>query len=193
VGATGGAIAGGALGSNLETTPGRASYVTSCALWSGLVVGSLAAAATPDTPYSYDPTMPILSQRSDSRATNAFLAAGLGVGAGTVAGLLSAGSVAPSIARVRFLDLGAIGGVLVVGGLYLAGSDKSASTQGGFATVGLGAAAGLGVAWAATAGMERDVVEPRGRADPPALQALEPALIPTPGARGMMLGVRGGL
>lgn len=139
--ATVGAIAGGAISSVYGATPGRASYVTSAALWTGVLAGGLTAAVVKD------------DYRADD---NALLSAAIGLNAGAILGVLTAGEVSPSIARVRFLDLGGLAGTLVFGGLYVSAADKNMNPQTAFATATLGTAAGLGLAWYLTKDMPRD-------------------------------------
>ncbi len=134
-----GAIAGGVIGSMAGTTPGRASFVGSAGLWSSAVAGLLTLGVHPD---------------NDGQDDHSFLAAALGLNAGAIAGALVAGDVSPSIARVRFLDLGGIAGFLLGSGLYLAAEPDSGSAFG--LMTGIGIAGGLGVAWAATAKMPKD-------------------------------------
>ncbi|HZU82489.1 MAG TPA: hypothetical protein VE987_06220, partial [Polyangiaceae bacterium] len=110
---TAGAVAGGVIGSAVGTTPGRAAFVGSSALWGGVLSGLTAGALA----------------SGDNGGHTAFLAAGIGLNAGAIGGVLAAGPVSPSIARVRFLDLGAIAGGLAFGGLYAAAADKNNSGQ----------------------------------------------------------------
>jgi hypothetical protein len=113
---TAGALTGGIVGSVAGTTPGRASFVGSTALWSGVVSGlTLGALVTNDA-------------TADEKA---LLGAGIGINAGAALGAAFASDVSPSIARVRYLDLGGLAGGLLFGGLYLAAADKNGSTQGG--------------------------------------------------------------
>ncbi len=138
-GASVGIIAGGLVGTFAGTTPGRASYVGSAALWTAALVGLVTGGMAPE---------------NDSRDDTTWLAVALGLNAGTVVGALTAGAVSPTIARVRFLDLGAIGGALVAGGLFLA--SESESDTAGMLAVATGIGSGLAVAWFATAKMPRD-------------------------------------
>jgi hypothetical protein len=170
---TAGAVGGGLLGTSLGATPGRASFVGSTALWTGVLAGFVAAAATGD---------------GTSRGPNGWLATGLGLNAGAIAGLLTAGPVSPSIARVRFLDIGGIAGGLLFGGLYLAAADKNPQAQPASGFTALGIAGGLSMAWLATRGMPADRLEEKGAPDQASL-ALQPTLAPVPG--GATLGVGG--
>jgi hypothetical protein len=167
---TAGAIAGAVVGSVGGTTPGRASWVGSTALWSGLVVGLGAAAISPD------------NEMQDERA---LLAGAIGLNAGAVLGALAAGPVSPSIARVRFLDLGGIGGGLLLGGLYVAIAERDPEPRAGAAVLSLGIAGGLAVAWFATQGLSRDDTV-RGSVPRTGRSAL-------PNWRATLLPVRGGM
>lgn len=163
-----GAVAGGIIGTVNSTTPGRASFVSSATLWPALVLGLAGAGFTSDEHYRDD---------------NALLLSGLGAAAGTIGGVLAAGSVAPTTARVRFLDLGAIGGGLAVGGLALAA--RAEETKDGteiFLATDAGILAGLGLAWWLTSGMPRDL----GAQTPqPSKVSLTPTLLPQRGGLGL--------
>jgi hypothetical protein len=139
--ATLGAVVGGVVGTASSTTPGRASFVSSTSLWPAFVLGMGVAGLSTDNQYRDD---------------HAFLAASLGATGGVVAGILTAGTISPTTARVRFLDLGGLGGTLVGGGLYLAAAGNHAKFEPAAIISALGAAAGLSVAWFATANMPRD-------------------------------------
>jgi hypothetical protein len=168
--ATAGALAGGILGSLYGTTPGRASLAGSGALWSAVIAGLATAAFVPD------------NEKQDDRA---FLAAALALNAGGVAAVIAGSSVSPSIARVRFIDLGGISGGLLFGGLYLSTANNHASGQGAAGWLAAGAAAGLGAAWFLTRDMEPDA--PR-RAQG-ALSTMVPTLAPAGTGSGMVFGI----
>ena len=183
--ATAGAVLGGALGTLYGTTPGRASFVGSAALWSGLVAGLLGATAAG-------------GGGGTSTADDTFmLTSALGLTAGATAGILLGNDVAPSIARVRFLDLGAIAGGVLFGGLYLALSNGNPETTRLTASLAGGIAVGLVTAWQLTSRMEPDY--PRhGRAADSASATFTPTLMLAPGASratsvaGLVVGVGGG-
>ena len=139
---TAGIAVGGIVGNFAGTTPGRASFVGSAASWTGALAGFTAGALT--------------SSVSDSQDDNAWLAAAIGLNAGAVAGILAAGPISPSIARVRFLDLGGIAGAVTFGGLYLSAAGDDSSAQGLLGLSALGMASGLTTAWFATAKMDPD-------------------------------------
>lgn len=175
-GATLGAVAGGVIGGVSGTTPGRASFVGSASLWGGGLAGLTVAALSSD------------DNAIDDRA---LLGAAIGLNAAAIGGALAAGPVSPSVARVRFLDLGGIAGGLLMGGLYISAADEDTDPRTLSGTVALGIGAGLTAAWFATAGMEPD----RGSDDKEGARkherALSPTLIPTQG--GAMLGIAGTL
>jgi hypothetical protein len=102
------------------------------ALWTGLVSGLTAAA---------------LTSREDHQDDNGFLAAAVGVNLGAVGGAYLASQVSPSIARVRFIDLGGLAGGLTLGGLYWALAGRDAQERPILTAVALGSAAGVASAW----------------------------------------------
>lgn len=171
-GATLGAIVGGTLGSVYGTTPGRAAFVTSAASWTATLGGLVAATATPDSRESY-------------RDDNALLTAAVGLNVGAALGMGFATSVSPSVARVRFIDLGGASGAIVAGGLYIAAADADISFTGFSAVTSLGIAAGLGTAYWLTSDMAPDSrPDERGT-----LASLGVDVAPTPG--GASLAVHG--
>ncbi len=166
-----GLAVGGILGTQRKTTPGRASFVGSAALWSSVVLGFVTAGVAPN------------DDKLDDRS---WLAAALGVNAGALAGALGAGSVSPTIARVRFLDLGGIAGLVLSGGLFLA--SESRNEQAGLLAMGLGSSAGLAAAWIATTGMPKD--DPK--TDAPSATGFGAArLVAAPVRGGATLGIGG--
>ena len=174
--ATIGAITGAVVGSRAGTTPGRASYVGSAALWGGLLTGFTVAAATGNN----------RGQRDDA----SLLGAALGTNAGALAGMLTAGPISPSTARVRFIDLGGIAGGLLTGGLYISAADSAHSDgalQGFFGVTALGVAGGLLTASVLTQNMAPD----RGVsvAETQTSVNVQPTLLPVRG--GMALGMMG--
>jgi hypothetical protein len=171
--ATAGAVAGGILGQTVTTTPGRASFAGSAGLWGGAVAGLSAG------------TFAV----SPNGAAPALAAAGVGLTAGSIAGILTAGTVSPSIARVRFIDLGGIAGFLISGGLYLAAANNNADPHAFSGIAALGTVGGLVTGWLATRSMPRD----EGVSKEPTTNALEwrPTVVPAPG--GGMIAVQGRL
>ncbi|MBL8716659.1 MAG: hypothetical protein JNL79_11720 [Myxococcales bacterium] len=171
--ATAGAIAGAVIGGS-GTTPGRAAFVESTGLWSGVLGGLFAAAL-----YGKD-------DRSDGRDDAALLTGALALNAGAIGGALLARTVSPTIARVRFLDLGGIAGGLVAGGLYWAslGRRDDANVVAVTGLTGLGIAAGLTTAWFLTTDLPRD--EPTSK---PVAASFAPTVMPVHG--GATLGIAG--
>lgn len=170
-GATLGATLGGAIGASVPTTPGRVSFTTSTTIWSGAIVGLAAGAILPD---------------DASRQERAYVAAGAGYNAGLVSGLLLAGDVSPSVARVRIVDLLGAAGALATTGLYLS-ITESPELRLGEGLAAIGATTGLTVGWLATRGMAKEL--------PNASQKPAPAWRPTVGALrgGATLGLAGEL
>ncbi len=164
-GATLGATLGGALGAGLETTPGRVSFTASMTLWSGVLTGLTAGALLPD---------------DERRRERAFTIGAAGYNAGLAGGLLFAGRVSPSVARVRLADLLAMAGGLVTTGAYLSiAKDIDVRVAEGIAAGGLGA--GLAAGWLVTSGAASD-----GPSPTPATQTtVRPGLVPVPAGAGI--------
>jgi len=167
-----GAVAGGVVGSLVGTTPGRASYVGSTALWSGLVLGLSAVS---------------LTENEATMDDNGLLVGALALNGGAVAGALTAGHVAPSIARVRFLDLGGIAGGLLLGGLYVAAADEKTEARPAAACVAAGAVGGLTAAWFLTVNMPRDIRPDERRATAPMPRTLRYGLAPLQAGLGLSM------
>ena len=168
---TAGAVVGGVLGQTLGTTPGRSSWVGSTALWSGLIFAFTAGALV----------------KEDDFPPEVFAAAGVGLGLGTVAGLATAGVASPSIARVRFLDLGGLAGGLLSAGLYVALANDKANGRAASGITALGGAAGLAATWAITSGMADD----RLRTEEPPEPVAKIRLMPMAVNGGGMMGIGG--
>jgi len=169
---TAGALAGGIAGTFLGTTPGRAAFMGSAALWSSALMGGLAGAI-------------------DKKADTGLLAAGIALNLGAIGGALLGAQVSPSIARVRFIDLGGLCGGLLVGGLYFAAADKHPRPSGAAASLGLGMAAGVATGWFFTRNMEEDL--PRTGSTQSAMASVIPTIAPASNGAGMVLGVAGAL
>jgi len=165
---TAGAVAGGIVGTLHGTTPGRASLMGSAAMWSGAVAGMLVGG---------------LTDQSDT----ALLSSAIVLNAGAVAGILAGAKVSPSIARVRFVDLGGLSGGLLVGGMYWAVRDKSASGRGLLISTSLGMTAGLVTSWILTRDMDTD--QPRRNREPTLAERLMPTVAPASSGTGFVLGV----
>ncbi len=172
-GATLGATLGYALGSTLVTTPGRVSFTTSTSVWAAAITGLTTGALLPD---------------DDLRRERAFGAAGIGYNAGLVSGLLFAGDVSPSVARVRLVDLVGVAGGLVSSGLYLSlASNADVRTAEGLAA--LGAGVGLATGWIVTSGMQKELPPKDGAVR--TTTTVSPAVTPVRG--GATLGLAGTL
>jgi hypothetical protein len=165
---TAGAVAGGVVGTLHGTTPGRASLMGSAAMWSSLVAGTLMGGLT-----GHDDT--------------ALLSAAIMLNAGAVAGVVAGAQVSPSIARVRFIDLGGFSGGLLVGGLYWTVQDRNASGRGLLTSTSLGITAGLVTSWILTRDMETD--QPRKNREPSFAERLMPVVAPASSGTGFVLGV----
>ena len=165
-----GAVAGGVVGSAYGTTPGRASLMGSAAMWSGLVAGTFMGGIT-----GVDDT--------------AMLSSAIALNAGAVLGAIVGAEVSPSIARVRFIDLGGLSGGLLVGGLYWSMKDKGASGQGLLTAASLGMTSGLVAGWLLTRDMESD--ELRKHRELTLAERLVPTLAPAGSGNGLVLGVAG--
>ncbi len=170
VSVTAGAAAGFFANHTWGTTPGEMSFVGSAALWSN-VLGVLGSAAANGANTNWD------------KMAAVSLAA---VAVGTAGGAAFARQVSPSIARVRYIDFGAIVGGIAFGGTYaaLAGSDASDSSVRAITLItGTGVLAGAGLAGMLTSGMRRDETRRPGAA------TWSPSVAPTAG--GFTAGVGG--
>jgi hypothetical protein len=166
-------VGGAVIGTTVGTTPGRASFVGSAGLWTGAIVGLTALA---------------VSDPSHNNAAGALLAADVGLNLGIVGGMVGASMLSPSVARVRFLDLGGLGGGFLFGGLAAAIDNRNDNGEAVLGLTALGAASGLAVAAWATRNMPAD--RPEERPSATALQ-LHPALLPVRG--GATVGIQGSL
>ncbi len=141
--ATVGAVVGGIVGAKRGTSPGRASMLGSTSLWVGATMG-MVASALPTDKYKQDDA--------------GMLAAALGLSGGAVLGYVLGEIHTPSVARVRYLDLGGIAGGLIAGGLHLSvvgNQGNESDRQLRFVTA-AGMASGLGLAWFATRNMAKE-------------------------------------
>lgn len=158
-GATLGGVAGGLLGAVREPTPGQVSFTTSGGLWGG-ILGSLVAGAS--------------ESQTSYRSERAFAVGALGYNAALIAALAISPQLAPSVARVRLVDLGGLAGTLLGAGGYLL-ADDAANPRAAMGAAAGGALLGLGLSWWATAGMPE---EPHPLADESLLSRLRPSVIP---------------
>jgi hypothetical protein len=160
--ATAGALIGGLVGATVPITPGRASFTSSGAIWGGLLTSLVTVGAT-DGKFSSSP----------------FITGLIGATAGGVGTALLGDSISPSIARVRFIDVGAFAGGLVFGGFYASITDSVDGRALSFLTS-AGVVAGLATSYWLTNGMDRD--EPRrGNLTQSATWRATPFMTPQPG------------
>jgi hypothetical protein len=167
-GATLGGVLGGAITTGIDTTPGRVSFVASTTLWAGILSRFGAGVVIPDGP---------------RRSETALLVGGIGYNLGFAGGALLSGVAAPSINRVRIVDLSGLAGGLAAGGLYIAIA-RSPDQRVAFGLTGGGALAGLTAGWLLTSSMT-EAGAPKS-AKPSTWQ---PTVTPTPG--GGMVGATG--
>jgi hypothetical protein len=171
-GATLGGVVGGVVGALRQPTPGRVSFIASTSLWGGVLASFSAAALEPST---------------ERRTETSFVVGTVGYNVGLVGGLVFAPTIAPSVARVRFVDLAGIGGGLIGAGTYNLFAGDNAKTELSLGTTALGTAVGLGISWWATRGMPSDPGKPHTAHT----STLMPSVTRTPG--GWLAGVAGEL
>lgn len=169
IGSTAGAVVGGVVGALRRPTPGRVSFTASAGIWGG-VLSAFALSAIESNP--------------DQRAQATYLAGGIGYNAGLLTGIAFGPEVAPSVARVRFLDLGGLGGALLgAGGHALFSSDFGSRSSS--AAIAIGGALGLGIAWWATSDMppdrSHDPLKPAIGGTGGAFASWRPLIMPTRG------------
>jgi hypothetical protein len=169
-GATAGAITGGLVGDAFHPEPGNVSFVSSSAMWGGIVSGMFGAASQADVDY---------------RAETAFIVAGVGYNLGLATGLFVVPSEPLSVARVRLTDVSGLAGGLLTSAAYLAIAADQADPRLAFGAAGLGAGAGLGLGWWLTDGMKPKKQDPIGNV------SFAPVLMPTPA--GISIGVVGAM
>jgi hypothetical protein len=171
-GATLGGLTGGLLGAWREPTPGRVSFAASASLWPGFVA-SMGAAALRD---------------GERRNETAFAAGALAYNLGLGAAIAFGPDLSPSVARVRFVDLGGLAGCLLGVSSYLLATGSDNSARGGLAAAALGSTAGLAVSWWATSGMKPEVRAPD---EPTSAFRMSPVFAPI--EHGWTVGVAGTL
>lgn len=168
--ATAGGLIGGLVAATNPVTPGRASFTSSGAIWGGLLT-SLVTIGALDGDFQTAP----------------FVTGLIGATAGGITTGILGASFAPSIARVRFIDVGAFAGGLVFGGLYASVADRMDGQALMFLTS-AGIATGLATSAVLTRNMDRD--EPRrGNPRKSAQWRSTPFMSPRPG--GGTLGLAG--
>jgi hypothetical protein len=137
---TAGGLAGALVGAINRPTPGRVSFMASTAIWSGALGALVAHAIVPN---------------DVQRAQLTFASGALAYNVGLVGGLVLGPVVAPSVMRVRFVDLGGILGGLLAGGSY-ALFVRNVDSRALLGLAAVGGALGLGVATWATRDMPAD-------------------------------------
>lgn len=173
--ATGGGLAGTLVGAINRPTPGRVSFTASSAIWTGALGAFVAHAVSSD---------------AAERAQLTYLVGGIAYNAGLLAGIVFGPVVAPSVARVRYTDLGGLFGALLLGGGYalLAGD---ADSRVGLGLAAAGGTLGLGIAAWATRDMPPDRSHDRLQPVIGTRASLRPTLVPTSG--GFFAGLSGEL
>jgi hypothetical protein len=159
-GATLGGVAGGLLGAVREPTPGQVSYTTSGGLWGGIAGALIAGAA---------------ESRASYRGERAYAVGALGYNVALIAALATSPQLAPSVARVRLVDLGGLAGGLLGAGGYLLVADEGANSRAAMGSAAGGALLGLGLSWWATSGMPE---EPHPHAEQTLLSRVRPTVVP---------------
>lgn len=159
-GATAGGVVGGLLGAVREPTPGQVAFTTSSAWWGG-IAGALIAGAS--------------ESQKEYRSERAFAIGAVGYNAALVTALAVSPSFAPSMARIRLVDLGGLAGGLLGAGGYLLVADKDASSRASLGAAAGGAVLGLGLSWWATSGMPE---EPHPIEDDSIVARLKPSVVP---------------
>lgn len=137
-----GAVAGGVLGETFGTTPGRAELVAAGSTLAATFTGLLTAALLPDD-----------IQRPDDYVA---LSAALASNAGAVGGWFLGRAWSPSIARVRYLQLGALGGGAGSALLFLTFAGKDSEPRAAAAVTAIGLGGGVALATVLTSGMAPD-------------------------------------
>jgi hypothetical protein len=169
-GATLGLLGGLAIAAFVPTTPGRAAWVSTTGLFTGVLAASIAGAAS-------RPSDPTVSFDREGRR-NVGIAGAIAGGAGIVTGLSTATLLSPSELRVHLIDLGWISGAVFSG---LACNKCPPSDA--FAAVAVGSSVGFAATFLATLSLKHD-------GHPPALHApkFSPYAYPLP-AGGLEVGV----
>jgi hypothetical protein len=169
ISSTAGAVIGGGIGALRRPTPGRVSFTSSTTIWGGLISAFATSAIEP---------------QQDRRSQNSYLVGAIGYNVGLVTGLLFGPSIAPSVWRVRFTDLGGLFGALLGGGVG-ALATKEVTSRASMGAAAIGSVLGLGLTWWATSGMppdrSHDQLRPGVSSRPTGLASIQPTLAPTRG------------
>ena len=163
-----GLITGLVIDAFVTTTPGRAAWVATTGLFTGIMTGSVVGALEQQGTWG----------REGNRDVG--IAAAIGGAAGIGAGIVTSRFLSPSQGRVHLIDLGWIAGATIPGLACI----NHCSAQGTFAAVAFGGAAGFTTAFIATAWMPRHV---RGHD----LPGVAPYILPLD--KGVSVGIGGAL
>jgi hypothetical protein len=163
-GTTVGMISGLVIAGFVPTTPGRAAWVGTTGLFTGLLAASIAGAAS-------RPSDPSVSFDREGRR-NVGITGAIAGAAGIAFGLSTATLLSPSDLRVHLIDLGWIGGAVISG---LACNKCGAPDA--FAAIAIGSAVGFGATFAATNWLKHD-------GHPPSLHPVQLAPYAYPTANG---------
>ena len=163
-GTTVGMISGLVIAGFVPTTPGRAAWVGTTGLFTGLLASSIAGAA------SRPSTAGVGFDREGRR--NVGITGAIAGGAGIALGLSTATLLSPSELRVHLIDLGWISGAVISG----LACNKCAPPD-AFAAIAIGSAIGFGATFAATNWLKQD-------GHPPSLHPMQLAPYAYPTANG---------
>jgi hypothetical protein len=178
LGATAGGVAGAFVGAIQRPTPGRVSFTSSAAIWTGALAAFAAHALEPN------------DRRRDQTG---FAVGALAYNVGLVGGIVLGPVIAPSVMRARYVDLGGLCGTLLVGGGYALIAHHADSR----AMLGLAAVGGV-LGLAATSVLTADMLPDHSNdqlppvfGQRPSRAGLQPLLSPERG--GFVAGLRGEL
>jgi hypothetical protein len=136
---TTGGLVGGLMSNGVQVTPGQASMVGTSGIWTSLI-GMFAVRAS--------------QENRDVRAQSGHTAGAVFLPVGTVAGLLLAPTVSPSLHRVHAVDIGAAAGLLAGWAVGELAVPKQPRTEAGLMAGGI--TLGIGTALLLTTGMKRE-------------------------------------
>ncbi len=163
-GASVGLLAGSAAAAWFEPLPGQVSLTASGAMWGGIGASLLGSAFT---------------RSNDRRPQIAFVTGAVGYNTGLIAAALASPTANPSVARVRFVDLGGLAGGLLGAGGYLLAAGDSANPRLGFGAAAVGALGGLAFSWWATDDMKPAARDPHEETS--TASSLRPGVSPVEG------------
>ena len=158
-----GIATGTLMGYGRRPTPGRVAFTSSATLWGGLLASTATAAIMP---------------YGGRRTEDSYLVGAGGYNLGLFTGMLLAPRIDPSVTRMRFVDLGGVGGALLGAGVYALAAQSSRDERLAYGMGALGAAVGLGLTWVATARFDE---KSHTRATQPNQATFEPMVLPSRG------------